>query len=110
MALLTVVEPVLTGVDPGFVSAAGGGDEFPVDDNTTLHVVNGSGASVTVTLASQTSARPGLIPDDQTVAVPAGEQRDIRLRPSAPFKDSDGRCQVTYSDETTVTVAVTRSA
>lgn len=110
MATLTVVEPALTGTDPGFVAAAGGGDEFSVDDHTTLHVVNGSGSSVTVTVTSQTSARPGLIPDDLDVAVPAGEQRDIRLSPSAPFKDSDGRCQVSYSAVTSVTVAVTRSA
>lgn len=110
MALLTVVEPVLAGTDPAFVAAAAAGDEFPADDHTTLHVVNSSGASIDVTLTSQTSARPGLIPDDQVVAVPAGEQRDIRLSPSSPFKDADGRCQVTYSSETSVTVAVTRSA
>lgn len=110
MAILTRVEPQITGTDPAFVAAAGGGDSFPVDDHTTLHVRNGSGGSITVTLVSQVDAEPGLAAANVAVAVPAGQERDIRVKPSHRFRDENGRANVTYSGVTSLEVAVTRSA
>lgn len=110
MAILIRVEPVITGVDPGFVPAAAGGDSFPVDDDTVLHVFNGGGASINVTLVSQAVAEPGIAAANIVVPVAAGARRNIRVRPSARFRDSNRRCQVTYSAVTSVTVAVERIA
>lgn len=110
MAILTRVEPTIDGTDPGFVAAAGGGDSFPVDDDTTFRVVNGGGSSINVTLVSQAGAEPGIAPANKVVAVPAGAQRAIRVKPSGRFRDANGRCQVTYSAVTSVTVAAERVA
>lgn len=110
MAVLTVVEPTIDGNDPLYVAAAGGGDEFAVDDDTVFHVRNGSGVSVNVTLTSTAGTEPGIAAANKVVAVPAGANRDIRVKPAGRFKNANGRCAVTYSAVTTVTVAVTRVA
>lgn len=110
MAVLTVREPNIDGVNPGYVPAAGGGDEFTVDDDTVLSVRNGGGASINVTLVSTAGAEPGIAPANKVDAVPAGEERDIRIKPSSRFRNANGRCQVTYSAVTSVTVAVRRVA
>lgn len=110
MAVLTVREPTIDGVNPTYVAAAGGGDEFTVDDDVVLSVRNGGGVSINVTLTSTAGAEPGIAAANKVVAVPAGEERDIRVKPSSRFKNAGGRCAVTYSAVTSVTVAVRRVA
>jgi len=100
MAILTRVEPTIDGNDPLFVTPAGGGDSFAVDDDTVLHVRNASGGSINVTIA----------PANKVVAVGAGANRDIRIKPSTRFKDANGRATATCSATASVTVAVTRVA
>jgi hypothetical protein len=111
MATLTRVEPGHTGADPLYVTpTATTGDDFPIDDDTVLHVRNGSGSSINVTITSVVPAEPGLVAANLVVAVPAGANRDIRPRPSVRFRAANGRATAVCSAVTTVQVAVTRVA
>lgn len=67
-----------------------------------LHVKNGSGASITVTLPTPGTVA-GLAIADRTVAVPAGGERLIRL--DRVVRQTNGTAHVDYSAVTTVTVA-----
>lgn len=111
MALLTRVELTdITGSDPGFVTPAGGGDTFPVDDFTVFHCVNGDASPINVTFTSTVTAESGLAAADVVVAVPAGEERHIRMKPAHRFKDGNGQATATCSATSSITVAVTRVA
>ena len=55
MATLTVEQAVVTGLAPTFNAAASGGDEFPNDGNTVVHVKNANvSVARQVTLVSST--------------------------------------------------------
>lgn len=110
MAILNRVEPTIDGNDPQYVTPAGGGDSFAVDDDTVLHVRNASGGSINVTITSTVPTEAGLVAANKVVAVGAGLNRDIRLKPSSRFRDANGRATATCSATGSVTVAVTRVA
>ncbi len=101
---LTAV-PVATGVADvaaAAVAAAGGGDTAPVGPGRFLYVNNGSGGSITVTVATPGSVA-GLAISDTAVAVAAG---DIALIPLANVhRGANGRAAITYSGVTDLTVA-----
>jgi hypothetical protein len=110
VALLTTNVVPNTGlrIDNLFVAASGGGDTCVTGAGVELHVKNGSGSSVTVTLAY-----PGKYDGDQTVsgrtftvAATSGHSvipvRDVYRDPST------GVASITYSSATSVTVAVVR--
>lgn len=59
MADLTVQTPTLAGLNPTFAAASVGGDAFLNDGNTYLHVKNGGGGSINVTVDSQTQCSQG---------------------------------------------------
>lgn len=105
MATLTPQVAALTGLDVSFSSAASGGDQFANSGKEYFHVVNGSGSSITVTADAQTNCNFGF-DHDAAVAVPAGEERVIGPFPTNRFNDANGNVQVTYSDVTSLTVAV----
>jgi hypothetical protein len=107
MALLAVQQVTLAGLDVNPVSATSGGDTAPVGDRTYLHVINGSGSAVTVTLAT-TQTVSGLAVADVTHSVPAGKTTILPLFPATLLADSTGICSITYSAVTSVTVAVVR--
>lgn len=111
MALLTANAVPNTGlrIDNLFTPASGGGDTCPAGAGVNLIVKNGSGSSVTVTVAY-----PGKYDGDQSVSgrtftVPAtsGEfvipVRDVYRDPST------GVAAITYSSATSVTVACVRT-
>jgi len=108
MATLAVETPDLDGLDATYNAAAGGGDEFANDGRVILHVKNGGGGSVDVTVTSQrTDGDPiGTTSDDSVTSVPNGEDRFIGPFLPAAFNDADGLVQVGYSGVTSVTVAV----
>lgn len=108
MANLSTQHVDLDGLDPTYTAAAAGGDRFAPHERTVLHVKNGSAASINVTVTTP-AKRGGLNIADQTVAVPAGGERFIR--PAAPeyIRASDGMADLTYSDVTSLTVAVLRA-
>lgn len=75
-----------------------------------LHVKNGGGGSINVTLtansASFNTADSGLVSKANNVtAVGAGADRMICLKPSAIWKNVNNRIPITFSGVTSVTVA-----
>lgn len=105
MATLALAQATIAGTDPGLQAAAGGGDKIAPGDRTALLVVNGSGGSLTVTIAVPGNTRWGQAQPDVAVAVPAGETRIIGPLPSALAADSDGLVAITYSGVTSLEVA-----
>lgn len=96
----------VTGLAPTYTAAGAGGDTFTPDENTFLHVKNGSGSSINVTVAVPGAAY-GQARPDVVVAVAAGAAAFIFL-PKELDDPSDHRVHVTYSAVTTVTVAALR--
>ena len=106
MATLTIKQAALTGTDPAYEAANAGGDEFTVGAKTYLHVKNGGGGSITVTVDSKVNCDQGSDHNSVT-SVPAGGERII-----GPFEDvqrwgdaSSKRAAITYSGVTSVTIA-----
>lgn len=95
-------------VNPTFSACAGGGDRFAPDSNTHLHVKNGSGAPITVTVAATKVPLPNLTTSNVTVSVPAGGEARIGPFPYDTFAATDGSglADVTYSGVTSLTIAV----
>lgn len=94
-----------------YTAAAAGGDSFTNTGREVVHVKNGGGAPVTVTVKSRntTPDLPGYGPvgkPDVTVAVPAGGDRHIGPFPSRAFNDADARVSLTWSSAASVTLAV----
>ncbi|MFI6334133.1 hypothetical protein [Streptomyces sp. NPDC050535] len=102
LSLTTV--PVATGiadVAAQATAAAGGGDTVPVGPGRFLYVNNGSGGSITVTLATPGTVS-GLAIADTAVAVAAGKHAIIPL--ANVFRGATGRAAITYSGVTSLTV------
>lgn len=115
MATLEVQDLSEAGLEPEYDSADVAGDVFADDgtQRTFLHVKNGGGDPITVTVTAQETERPvpgmGIMTKaDLEVEVPAGEERMIG--PFAPdaFKTASGTVEVEYSAVTSVTVAAIR--
>ena len=110
MAALTVQEIVSGGLEPAY-TAANSQDTIKADSSQRhfLHVKNGGGGSINVTInAQRTSARvPGVgvvTISDEVVAVGAGEERMIGPFTEA-FMDASGNVVIDYSGTTSVTAA-----
>lgn len=106
MALLTTQQIGLLGlINPSYVAAGAGGDQAPNPEGMVLHVRNGGGSPVTVTLDDQrTSTPPGAVAFDPNVAVviPAGENAFIGNLSQERFTKL---VDIAYSGVTSVTVA-----
>ena len=108
MAVLATQTISLTGIAPTYASAASGGDKVSPGDRAFLHVKNGAASPITVTLAATASVR-GQVVTAPTVSVPASGERMIGPLTADLFAGvSDGLVGVTYSSNTTVTVASLR--
>lgn len=103
MATLTVADINTAGYTPTYASAAGGGDQFSNDGKTLIHIKNGSGGSITVTIASQVACSQGGT-HNTAVAIPAGEERFIGPFPPDRYCDANGMTQLTYSGVTSLTI------
>jgi len=90
-----------------FAAATGGGDAMETGDQMMLHVKNGGGGSINVTLAATAPTSISNVSyKDDVIAVAAGSEREIGPISSTPFKDPvTGLCTITYSGVTSVTVA-----
>lgn len=106
MATLPYRKVAIAGTNPQLQAAAVGGDKVAPNDHGCLMVRNGSGASITVTVAVPGNTKYGQAEPDVAVSVPAGADRFI-----GPFGEdlgdraTDGLVAITYSAVTTVTVA-----
>ena len=111
MGNLVVQDVAETGLNPSFVAAASGGDDFANGDRTFLAVKNGAIAVVVTVTVQRTSFdidKFGKVTFAALVVnVPATEERWIKA-PIAPYTDGNGKVQVTYDDVTNVTVAAVK--
>jgi hypothetical protein len=90
------------------VAAAGGGDAMACGSGLMLEVVNGGGASTTVTLniPAARTYEPNVAITSPAIVVAAGATRWIGPVDAATFADPvTGLCTLTYSAVTSVTVA-----
>jgi hypothetical protein len=104
MAILSAQALPLSGLQPTYATAAGGGDQAPVGEKLVLHVRNGDATAKTVTVATPGTVGDLAVSDAQQV-IPAAGAAFIPLK--AVFRDpATGRASITYSAVTSVTVAV----
>jgi hypothetical protein len=109
VATLTKQAITNTGLAPSYIPATNApGDNFTPDQDTFLHVKNGGGSAITVTVATPGTAPGGLAIADVSVSVPATSERMIGPFPAEQYADPAGtpagNCFVTYSGITSVTV------
>lgn len=111
MAAMTIQTIPPTGIVPTYASVTASADTIATggDERVMLHVKNGGGSSINVTIpAVNTSARVPGVGDitvaNKVVAVPAGSEKIIGPF-SAAYRDGDGLVSPTYSATTSVTAA-----
>ena len=104
MAELTRQSISTSGVTPSYTSATADGDTVDNDGSTFLHVKNGSGGDLTVTIDSPAECDQGFT-HDVAVVVSAGSEEMIGPFPPHRFNDSDGELSITYSGVTSLTIA-----
>lgn len=103
MATLAIQTIGITGATPAYVSAAGGGDKVVPGQGSFIHVKNGSGGSITVTIATPELVDGDLAVADRAVAVAGGAEAMISI-PGRYAAPSDGLAAVTYSAVTSLTI------
>lgn len=87
-------------------AASGGGDKVSPGAGVAIHVKNGSGAAVDVTLVTPGTVE-GLAVSDRVVEVGAGAEAFIAV-PDIYRNPTDGLVSITWEATTTVTFAVIR--
>ncbi len=112
MTTLAIQEILETGLNPSLVQATAAGDEYINGDRTFFRMDNGDVSPHTATFAVQrtkfdVSGFGEVTFAALAVAVPAGETRYIKV-PRAPYNDGNGKVQVTYDADTSVTVAAVK--
>lgn len=112
MAQITAQAPSETGAALTYTAAGVSGDSFTNTGKEVIHVKNGGGSSITVTVKSRDTAPdvsgygPVSKPDRQ-VTISAGGDRMIGPFPQKAFNEaSTGRVSLTYSSTTSVSAAV----
>lgn len=104
MASLNPQKVTAGGLQPAWSAASGGGDTAPVGTHLLLLVRNDGAGPATVTVTTPGTA-DGLAVGDAAQTVPADGTAVIPLR--TVFRDpATGRAAITYSDATSVDVAV----
>lgn len=112
MATLAIQDISLTGLTPAYVAAAGGGDQFVPDADTFLHVKNGGGSPITITVVTpgNTVGAGALAIADVAVSVTNAQERMIGTFPYELFAaPATGFCAITYSAVTSVTIGAFRA-
>ena len=95
------------GLAATYYAASGGGDKVSPGPGQGIHVKNGSGSSINVTLVTPGVVENDLAIADRVVAVPAGADRFISV-PEIYRNSADNFADLTWSATTTVTFAVLR--
>lgn len=107
MATLAIQTIDNDGLTPAYVAASAGGDKVVPGAGSYVHVKNGSGASITVTLVTPGSV-DGLAIADRAVAVGAGAEAKIAV-PNLYKDPTDGLAALTYSAVTSLTIGSFRA-
>lgn len=105
MATLTTQNITTAGILPTYAAATGGGDAMVPGSSSFLHVKNGAGSSITVTLATPAVVDGTLAVADRVVTVGATSEQMIKVTPELYRDPTTGLAVITYSAVTTVTVA-----
>lgn len=111
MAVLTRQRIVEAGLTPSYAAAAAGGDQVDNSDGKTyLHVKNGGGAGITVTITAQTltteDPKLGTVTKANIVkSVGAAAEAIIGPFKKQAFNNGSNQIAITYSGVTSVTVA-----
>lgn len=108
MAALATQSIKRAGVTPSYAAAAGGGDTCTPGGNTFLHIKNGGGSPITVTIVAKGIPAPDMAVGNLAVVVTNAQERMIGpIRPEL-FGDPalSGAASITYSGVTTVTVGI----
>lgn len=105
MATLTRNQPALTAAVLGATAAAAAGDQFLNDGRQLFYVKNVNVTTRTITIATGATIL-GLAIGDVSFTVVQNAEKVVGPFDPRWFNDSNGYCQVTYSSETDVTVAV----
>jgi hypothetical protein len=108
VATLTTQTIVAAGLDPTYAAAAGGGDKVVPGPGVFLHVLNGGGSPVTVTVAIPGTFYAALANPDLAVTVDASGEKMIPVPALFGDASDSGLAAVTYSGVTSVTVAALR--
>ena len=109
MATLTPQVITQAGVTPSYAACTGGGDAAACGPDTFVHVKNGSGGSLTVTLAipAGVSSFANVAYTSTAVAIGAGTERMIGpLLPQLYQDPVTGLCTITYSGVTSLTIGL----
>lgn len=105
MATLATQTITRAGLASAYTAAAGGGDKLTPDGSTFLHVKNGGGSPITVTIVTPRDVIPNVATADVAVSVPNAGERMIGPFPAEHFASTtDGMADITYSGVTSVTV------
>jgi hypothetical protein len=111
MATLTTQVVTRAGIQPTYAACAGGGDSFVPTERTYLHIKNGSGGAITVTVVAVGNVLPNMAVPSVVVSVTAGQERKIGPFPYEYFADpTDGLADITYSGVTSLTIGVFRES
>jgi hypothetical protein len=102
---LTAQTPGSAGHTPTYAAANADGHQFRNSGRSILHVKNGGGGSINVTILTPGSADGNAVAD-KVVAVPAGQERMISLKNRGVYQQADGWTLVDFSGVTTVTVGL----
>lgn len=106
---LTPQQVVTSGLEATYTAANVDGHMFAPGESRMLHVVNGGGSSINVTVQAEYT-RDGLALPDRVVAVPNGEDRFIgpfdRETYAQRSGNDRGKVYVDFSAVTSVTVAL----
>ena len=110
MAELTVQQITEAGGVATYVSAAADGDTADNNGNMFLHIKNGSGGSITVTItAVTTSVDSGMYGDltkaNASIAIAGSAEAFIGGFAPAAFNDGNSEIAITYSGVTSLTIA-----
>ena len=113
---LTPIAVDLNGdIDPTYASADGGdGNSFRNTGREIVHIINGGGSTCNLTIPTPTAASGGLLIEDKTIAILAGEELFVGQLDPALFNQPSssvdaGLCRLEYDFVTSVTVLVLRN-
>lgn len=108
MATLSSQVVSLAGVTPTYASAASGGDKIQPGERTFIHIKNGAGAPVTVTLTATAAVRGQTVANLSVSVAASGEKMIGPLTADLFAGVSDGLVAIGYSSNTSVTLAALR--
>lgn len=93
-----------------FVAAAGGGDKFAFSSDAELHVNNGGGSPINVTIDCPGTCNFGAANNAAHDAIHSVTNGTVKIIPinDSRFRDANGDVNISYSSVTSVTVAVAK--